>query len=83
MDADDLPYSFCYSSNLSLKRRFQAGHGLWFDEDFTYAMGEDAEFAYRARAEGFRLRYQPDALAFHDHPTSLAGARARYRTAAK
>ncbi len=78
-DATDLPFRFFYTSNVSICRSFLERHGLLFDEDFRHAMGEDGEFAFRASRHGLRLRYEPDALAYHDHPTTFTAARARFR----
>ncbi|MEQ1907642.1 MAG: glycosyltransferase family 2 protein [Vicinamibacterales bacterium] len=79
VDASDLPFRFFYTSNVSVCRSFLERHGLLFDEDFRQAMGEDGEFAFRARRHGLRLRYEPDALAHHDHPTTFTAARKRCR----
>ena len=79
VDASDLPFRFFYTSNVSVSRSFLERHGLLFDEDFRQAMGEDGEFAFRARRHGLRLRYEPDALAHHDHPTTFTATRARCR----
>ena len=79
VNASDLPFRFFYTSNVSVCRTFLERHGLLFDEDFRQAMGEDGEFAFRARRHGLRLRYEPVALAHHDHPTTFTAARARCR----
>ena len=79
VDPTNLPYRFFYTSNVSVARSFLERHHLFFDEDFRHAMGEDGEFAYRAAQHGFRLRYQRDALAYHDHPTTFSASRARFR----
>jgi glycosyltransferase involved in cell wall biosynthesis len=79
VDAGNLPFRFFYTSNVSVCRSFLERHGLLFDEDFRHAMGEDGELAYRACKRGLRLRYEPEALAHHDHPTNFAEARARFR----
>lgn len=78
-DAAALPFRFFYTSNVSVSRAFLDRHGLRFDEDFRHAMGEDGEFAYRAAHRGLRLRYEPAALAYHDHPTTFTASRARFR----
>jgi glycosyltransferase involved in cell wall biosynthesis len=79
VDAEDLPFWFFYTSNVSICRSFLLRHNLLFDEDFRHAMGEDGELAYRAVRYGLRLRYAPAAVAFHDHPTTFSATRARFR----
>jgi hypothetical protein len=65
-----LDYTFFYTSNISLKRRFlldAADAGVRFDPCFTHAAFEDSEFAFRLTPRGLRIRYAERALAFHDH----------------
>lgn len=78
-DATDLPFRFFYTSNVSICRSFLERHQLFFDEDFRQAMGEDGEFAFRAQRHGLRLRFEPEAVAHHDHPTTFTATRARCR----
>jgi GT2 family glycosyltransferase len=63
-------FRFFYTSNLSLKRRFLLEHGL-FDEAFPYAACEDLELGLRLMRRGLRLRYDPTAVALHDHEVSF------------
>ena len=46
-----------------------------FDEELPYA--EDHDWARRVVASGFRLRYQPEAAAFHSHNENLGRIRRR------
>ena len=71
VDPHNLPYRFFYTSNASVSRQFLMDHGLFFDEDFPYAMGEDGELAYRMQQKGLRIIYNPRALAYHEHPTTF------------
>jgi glycosyltransferase involved in cell wall biosynthesis len=62
-----------YTSNLSVKtevlKRFP------FDESFPYAAMEDMELACRIEAKhGLELVFQPEALAYHLHPTTFIQA---------
>jgi glycosyltransferase involved in cell wall biosynthesis len=62
-----------YSSNLSVKtellRRFT------FNEDFRHAAMEDMELAYRIEKRfGLDLKFLPDAVANHFHPTTFRQA---------
>jgi glycosyltransferase involved in cell wall biosynthesis len=62
-----------YSSNLSVKtellRRFA------FNEEFPYAAMEDIELAYRATQHfGLEIRFLPDAVVDHLHPTTFRQA---------
>ncbi len=49
--------------NLSLERKAWDQLGGFL----SYAAGEDAEFAYRARKHGMRLIFSPEPLLFHQH----------------
>lgn len=65
-----------YTSNLSAKtellRRF------CFNEQFPYAAMEDVELAYRiTRCFGLEIKFLPEALADHLHPTTFRQACAR------
>ena len=65
------PYSFFYSSNASLSRQLLDGLEYPFDEDFTAAMQEDTELAYRLARQGMELYFHPQAVAYHEHPTTM------------
>ncbi len=69
-DPQDVPFNFFYTSNLSLSRRFFLD-SRGFDEDFREYGWEDIELSLRLKKRGMRLAYNPHALAFHHHPTSL------------
>jgi len=65
-DPCSLPFNFFYTSNISLPRsELERYNG--FREDFPAAAWEDIEFAYRATADGLRIRYQPRARTIHYH----------------
>ncbi len=66
---DDVPFNFFYTSNLCLSRRLLVEEP--FDETFPYPAWEDIETAYRLRAKGMRLTYEPGAVVRHHHPTDL------------
>jgi glycosyltransferase involved in cell wall biosynthesis len=83
-DAEDVPFNFFYTSNVSLPRAaFLAAGG--FDETFRGAAWEDVELAYRmTRGEdGLVLVYRPAARTAHAHPTSLASTLARQRASGR
>ncbi len=69
-DPENVPFNFFYSSNLSIGRRFFLESG-GFDEDFQQYGWEDIELSLRLRENGMQLVYEPGAVAWHDHPTSL------------
>jgi GT2 family glycosyltransferase len=85
------PY-FCYSlikgewaswretwtCNISFKKSFVVDCGL-FDEDFKYPAWEDFEFGYRMSLRGYRLLYNPRAIGYHYHPTTLQTIRQKMR----
>ncbi len=62
----DVPFNFFYTSNISISRNLFLSLG-GFREDFPAAAWEDIEFAYRAVANGMRIRYQPRARVEHFH----------------
>ncbi len=66
-----LPYCFFYSSNLSLPRAMVQGPAHVFDEEFSSAAWEDIELGYRLQQNGMKLFYHPDAVARHDHATTI------------
>jgi glycosyltransferase involved in cell wall biosynthesis len=69
-DREDVPFNFFYSSNVSLSRELLLAER--FDERFPHAVWEDTELGYRlVKRQGVRLAYRPDAIAAHDHPTTL------------
>lgn len=60
-----LEYYHFYTSNLSVKR--QVFEKYRFDEDFPDATHEDSDLGLRLCRDGFRLYYEPLALAEHHH----------------
>ncbi len=70
-DPLDLPFNFFYTSNISLPaERFRECGG--FDLQFREYGWEDIELSFRLKDRGMRLVYNPKALAFHHHPTTVA-----------
>lgn len=70
-DPQRVPFNYFYSSNLSLNRTFFLNSG-GFDEDFREYGWEDIELGWRLKKSGMRLVYNPQAISYHFHPTSLA-----------
>lgn len=68
-DADNVPFNFFYTSNLSLPRELLVAEP--FDLRFPYAAWEDIELSYRLDQRGMRLVYEPAAVVAHDHPTDI------------
>ena len=69
-DPERVPFNFFYTSNLSISRRFFVDSG-GFDEDFQEYGWEDIELSVRLLGQGMQLIYEPAAVTWHDHPTSL------------
>jgi len=69
-DPERVPFNFFYTSNLSIGRRFFLESG-GFDEDFQEYGWEDIELSVRLVGRGMQLIYEPSAVTWHDHPTSL------------
>jgi glycosyltransferase involved in cell wall biosynthesis len=66
------PWRF-YTCNVSVDRNFILSHG-GFDPSFSAAALEDTELAWRLSSQGLRIYYDPEALAYHHHPTDLHAA---------
>lgn len=75
-DQNDVPFTFFYTSNISLHRDFVLG-GQLFDTDFPFAAWEDIEMAYRLKKRGLRIIYNSIALGYHYHDISYASFRGR------
>ncbi len=66
-DCLNVSYYYFYTSNISLNRQFLLNYGL-FDEDFPFAAWEDIELGYRLTRQNLRILYNPQAIAYHEHP---------------
>ncbi len=66
-DGEECDYRHFYTSNVSIKTALARSAGARFDTAFPFAAMEDAEFAYRLRAHGLRIRYHADLVAYHYH----------------
>jgi GT2 family glycosyltransferase len=67
----ELEWFHFWTTNVSVKARFLQRHHLAFDPAIRY-VHDDTELGQRLHAHGFRLRYRPDALGYHDHPLEEA-----------
>lgn len=65
---------FFYSSNISLKKQFLFSNNAFFDEAFLKAAYEDIELGCRLKKTGLILKYNSNALAYHEHYTPLSAA---------
>lgn len=65
---------FFYSSNISLKKQFLFSSNAFFDEAFLRAAYEDMELGHRLKKSGLILKYNVNALAYHEHYTPLSAA---------
>ncbi|MFN8642826.1 MAG: glycosyltransferase family 2 protein [Candidatus Binatia bacterium] len=66
-DGEEYDYRHFYTSNVSIKTDLARAAGVRFDTAFPFAAMEDAEFAYRLRACGLRIRYRAELVAYHYH----------------
>jgi GT2 family glycosyltransferase/SAM-dependent methyltransferase len=73
---DDAGWQRFYSSNVSISRALFVEAG-GFDEDFTYYY-EDLDLGWRLGRRGLRLRYAPDAVAWHRHRYDDAALERRF-----
>ncbi len=62
--------TFAGSFNLGATRAALESVG-GFDEGYRSPSGEDNDLSYRLRDAGHRIRFVPDAIVDHHHPTSL------------
>jgi glycosyltransferase involved in cell wall biosynthesis len=69
-----VPYSFCWSMNLSLPRDVMIAEGITFFEGWSEIGHEDVELGYRWTAAGHPIIYNPRALCQHYHLHSLGSA---------
>lgn len=70
--ANDLPYSFCKTANLSFKKDLLLKVGL-FNETFKTYGGEDSELGFRINQECIKFIFAPNAVGKHYHDESLDG----------
>ncbi len=42
-----------------------------FDTSFPHANNEDTEFSYRLAARGYKMKFNPNAVVYHQHPHSI------------
>jgi GT2 family glycosyltransferase len=77
---EEADWTFFYTCNVSLRRDFLLEHE-GFDERMDLPYADDSELSYRLARSGLVLRYHPEALAYHRHPTTLASVLKRARTA--
>ena len=70
----EIGWKYMMTPNISFKRIFLIEHNLFFDERFQYAALEDYEFGYRFFQKEGKLYYNPDAIGYHWHSTTLESA---------
>jgi glycosyltransferase involved in cell wall biosynthesis len=59
-----------WTCNISLKKEYLLNNGL-FDESFPTAAWEDYELGYRLHKAKMKLYYEPKALGYHHHKTTI------------
>ena len=60
-----------YTANAIYRKRIIEEVG-GFDEDFTFG-GGDYDFAWRIQRAGYRLTFDPEAIVYHAHRSTLSG----------
>jgi len=70
----EIEWKYLMTPNISFKREFLIQNHLFFDERFPYAALEDYEFGFRLFQKGGKLFYNPDAIGYHWHHTTLNSA---------
>ncbi len=68
-DPNDVPPTYAYAPNLSYWRETLVDAG-GFDEDYVWGM-QDIDLGVRMRLRGVRMIYDPRAIGWHWHPTTL------------
>jgi len=57
-------YSAAYRKNIFLKEQ-------GFSREFLKASGEDPDLSYKLSEKGYALKFNPNAIVYHSHPSSL------------
>lgn len=65
-----IPFYMTLGGNFSLSMHAFSSIG-GYDEAFPAGGAEETEFAFRATSLGYRIRYQPLAVGYHNHPRTL------------
>lgn len=68
--SDSLPFSFCKTASLSLKKGTILEVGL-FDESYMKYGSEDTEFGYRLAKNGIKLYFAREAIGYHYHKETV------------
>jgi glycosyltransferase involved in cell wall biosynthesis len=68
-DAEELAFNFVYSSNLSAPASVLGPAP--FSEAIRAPAWEDVELGFRLKKRGVRVLFEPEAVAYHLHPTTL------------
>ena len=71
IDGKEVSFEHFYTTNLSLPKVKITEIG-GFDDEFHYAAFEDIEFGYRLSHTGFKLIYNQNARAYHNHTMNLS-----------
>lgn len=64
----DIDFIDTYSAAFRRSRFLQMGG---YDTDFPVACAEDIELSYRMSAKGWKMRFAPNAIVYHQHPDSF------------
>ncbi len=64
----DIDFIDTYSAAFRRDCFWEAGG---YDTNFPVACAEDVDLSYRMSAKGWKMRFQPKALVYHQHPDSL------------
>lgn len=64
----DIDFIDTYSAAFR-RERFQEMNG--YDTDFPVACAEDIELSYRMSAKGWKMKFVPNAIVYHQHPNSF------------
>jgi GT2 family glycosyltransferase len=64
----DIDFIDTYSAAFRRPRFLEMGG---YDTDFPVACAEDIELSYRMSAKGWKMRFAPSAIVYHQHPHSL------------
>ena len=76
---DNLSFWHCWTGNFAVKKSDLDSVGL-FDEDFKVYGWEDIELGYRLHKAGINLRYNTNAIGYHNHLTGFREyAKKKYR----
>lgn len=73
----DYPFDHFIGTGTCFPRKAFLEEQIWFDEDYVTYGAEDMDCGYRLFNRGYRVRYNPQAVMYHDHEMTVQDYRNR------